>query len=84
MATIQKAGKPESKYEAPKKASQDWLLREIYRDTKELKEVWCPRVSRLEWLFGGVAFVLAIVGFTVFMIHPQEIADGLARFFGIL
>jgi hypothetical protein len=84
MAAIQKARKQENKYEAPKKATQDWLLREIYKDTKELKEVWCPRVSRLEWLFGGMAIVLGVVSLIVFMIHPQEIADGIAKFFGIL
>ena len=84
MASIQKARKQENKYDAPKDATQDWLLREIYKDTKALKEIWCPRVSRLEWLFGGIAFVLSVVGLTVFMIHPQEIADGIAKFFGIL
>lgn len=72
-----------SKYAPPDGKTPEWLIQEIYKDVKEIKEEWCPRISRTEWIVGILSGVLAVVGFTVFMIHPQDIADGLAGFFGI-
>jgi hypothetical protein len=83
MASIPQA-KP--KREIPNEPPE-WFMQQVWLDMQELKDEWCRKIDVRTtiqgWAIGAMASVLLVTALVVFELHPQDIADGLAKFFGV-
>lgn len=75
MATIPQS-KPNPRHEAPADATLYWLVREMYKDLKELKEQW-PIIKAILLILSLVCGVYAIT-------HGQDVIDSVAKWANLI